>query len=217
MVDVKFIFLRKRFYYRIVLRFDYFCSHKYGTFLKLNYYILFFLFVLSCKKENTTQQEEKIVKSEFSIEVSHSKFLPIKDVFKKDVEDWEELNSLEILLKQFEKASVNEALGNALELSELAKSLKDSVIPSKFDKESFKARINIFYNEALRLADVNTIEDVTVEEANSQIEKVIETYSAINIKINSILEEERLERLIDINLEDIALDTTKTDLIKIDK
>jgi hypothetical protein len=49
--------------------------------------------------------------------------------------------------------------------------------------------------------------------ASDQIEKVIATYSAINTKINSILEEERLERLIDINLEKVALDTTKIDAI----
>ena len=198
---------------KLVVGFDYFCLNKYDTFLKLNYYILLVLLVFSCKKEDNLQQEKKIEKSEFSVNTKHSKILPIKDIFKKEVESWEELNSIETFLDRFKNISVNEALGSASDLTELAKSLKDSVIPNKFDKTSFKARVNIFYNETLRLADIYTIEDITIKEASDQIEKVIATYSAINTKINSILEEERLERLIDINLEKVALDTTKIDAI----
>lgn len=181
--------------------------------MKFTYYILFCLILFSCKKENNIEQEKEIEKSEFSTDLKHSKITPIKEAFKKDTENWEELNSLETFLNQFENISVNEALGSASDLSELAKSLRDSVIPDKFNKAPFKARINIFYNETLRLADIYTIEDVTVKEANNQIEKVIATYSAINTKINSVLEEERLESLIDINLQNIALDTAEINAI----
>jgi hypothetical protein len=132
---------------KLVVGFDYFCLNKYDTFLKFNYYILLVLLVFSCKKEDNLQQEKKIEKSEFSVNTKHSKILPIKDIFKKEVESWEELNSIETFLDRFKNISVNEALGSASDLTELAKSLKDSVIPNKFDKTSFKARVNIFYNE----------------------------------------------------------------------
>lgn len=193
--------------------FNYFCLNKNDTFLRPYYYIIFFFIAFSCKKEDTAQQEKKVEKSEFSVSVKHNSIIPVKEKFKKDIENWEELRSLQTELSRLENISVNEALASASDLSGLAKSLKDSIIPNKFDKESFKARINIFYNETLRLADIYTIENITVKEANNQIEKVIATYSAVNTKINSILEEKELESLIDVNLDNIVLDTTKIDAI----
>lgn len=179
--------------------------------MKFSYYILILLFVFSCKKEIVKQEDNSEVKSEFSIPKKFKKNIPVKGIFKTEVETWKELNNLDVFLKRFEDISINEALSSATDLSELVASLKDSVIPNKFDKASFKARVNVFYNETLRLADLSTIEDVTINEVNYQIEKVITSYSALNTKINSILEQEKLESLIDLDLEEVVLNNTKLD------
>lgn len=179
--------------------------------MKLSYYILILLFVFSCKKKIVKQEDNSGVKSEFSIPKKFKKNIPVKGVFKTEVETWKELNNLDVFFKRFEDISINEALSSATDLSELVTSLKDSVIPNKFDKASFKARVNVFHNETLRLADLSTIEDVTINEVNLQIEKVITSYSALNTKINSILEQEKLESLIDLDLEKVVLSNTKLD------
>ena len=193
--------------------FNYFCINKIIFFLKFYHYIFFLFIGFSCGKEAVIQPQKKVKKSEFSIAVRRHSITSIQDIFKKDVEHWEELRALGKELSRFENISANEALASASDLSDLAKSLKNSEIPSKFDKASFKARVNVFYNETLHLADINTIEDVTIHEVSTQIHKVIATYNAIITKINSVLEEERLENLINVNLDGIASDASKIDVI----
>ena len=159
------------------------------------------------------QPQKKINNSAFSIAVGYHTILSIQDVFKKKFEHWEELSALEKELRRFKNISANEALASASDLSDLAKSLKNSEIPNKFDKASFKARVNVFYSETLRMADIATIEGITIEEVGTQIHKVIATYNAIITKINSVLEEERLENSINSNLDDIDTDAIKIDEI----
>jgi hypothetical protein len=144
------------------------------------------------------------------------KHLPAESIhlkFTKDVENWQELQAVNFFLKKFENASPNEVLSNALELRDLVKSLKDSVVPRIFNILSFKARINVLNSEALRLADLTFIPAITPEEINTQVDKTIAAFSAVNSKINTILSKKRFEDAIDVNLDFIGIDSTKIDSI----
>tara|TARA_R110002072_G_scaffold298407_2_gene472330 strand:+ start:2169 stop:2792 length:624 start_codon:yes stop_codon:yes gene_type:complete len=175
--------------------------------------LLLFVFIFSCdkKQETTTQQEDS--KPLLSVENEFSSVKGINPIFRKDVEEWKELNAVTDFLERFKKASPKEVLSNALELKGLVESLKDSIKPVIFNASSFDARINIFYNETLRLADMTTIPAIQAQEVNVQTEKILEAFSAVNAKVNTILSKKRFEDEIDIDVSFIGLDSTKIDSI----
>ena len=129
----------------------------------------------------------------------------------KEVKDWNELQDIDSFFVKFRKITPNEALSNAIELKDLIKRLKDSVKPEKFKTPSLTARINILYNEALRLADLTRIGAIKAQEVNTQVDKTMDAFSNINTKINTILAKMRFENEIDIDVTFIGLDTTKMD------
>ena len=128
----------------------------------------------------------------------------------KEVKDWNELQDIDSFFVKFRKITPNEALSNAIELKDLIKHLNDSV-PEKFKIPSLTARINILYNEALRLADLTRIGAIKAQEVNTQVDKTMDAFSNINTKINTILAKMRFENEIDIDVTFIGLDTTKMD------
>ena len=203
-------------YNSLKINFDAFklCIFTFLNFIVKNIvYILSFFAFFSCgdKQEETEKNEQ--VKPLLSVVKEHKSPENINPAFTKEVENWQELKAVNSFLKKFEKASPNEVLSNALELRDLVKSLKDSVKPRIFDVPSFNARINILNNEVLRLADLTFIPAIKTEEINTQVDKTMEAFSAVNIKINTILSKKRFEDAIDIDLDFIGIDSTKIDSI----
>lgn len=173
-----------------------------------------FLFLLSCdKKQENNKQEQDDSKPLLSVVYEHSPIKGIRPIFKKDVEDWNELRLVNEFLSRFKKVSPNEILSNALELESLVKSLKDSVKPQLFNITSFNTRVNILYNETLRMSDMTTIPSIKADEVNVQAEKIIQAFSAVNSKVSSILSKKRFEDAIEVNTKFIGLDSTKIDSI----
>ena len=146
-----------------------------------------------------------------SIAKMHTTTENVLSSYSKEVKDWNELQDIDSFFVKFRKITPNEALSNAIELKDLIKRLKDSVKPEKFKIPSLTARINILYNEALRLADLTRIGAIKAPEVNTQLDKTMEAFSNINTKINSILAKIRFENEIDIDVTFIGLDTTKMD------
>lgn len=176
-------------------------------------YILFCFIFFSCGNKQQESTESTQTKPVLSVVKEHKSAESIQPDFLKNVENWQELKSLNSFLKKFKKASPNEVLSNALELRDLVRGLKDSVKPTVFEIPSFNARINILNNEVLRLADLTFIPAITTEEINDQVDKTIVAFSAVNVKINTILSKKRFEDAIDINLDFIGIDSTKMDSI----
>ncbi len=143
----------------------------------------------------------------------HNATVSVKPDFLKEVENWQELKEIDSFFVKFREISPNEALSNALELRDLVKSLKDSVTPSLFDTPSFKTRVNILYNESLRLADLTLISAIKATDINKQVDKTILAFSAVNTKINTTLTKKRFEDEIDIQFDFIGLDSTKIDTV----
>ena len=146
-----------------------------------------------------------------SIEEMHTPTENVLPMHLKEVKDWNALQDIDSFFVKFRKITPNEALSNAIELKDLIKRLNDSVKPKKFQTPSLTARINILYNEALRLADLTRIGAIKAQEVNTQVDKTMAAFSNINTKINSILAKIRFENEIDIDVTFIGLDTTRMD------
>ena len=146
-----------------------------------------------------------------SIAEMHTATENVLSTYLKEVKDWNELQDIDSFFVKYRKITPNEALSNAIELKDLIKRLNDSVKPDKFKIPSLTARINILYNEALRLADLTRIGAIKAQEVNTQVDKTMAAFSNINTKINSILAKIRFENEIDIDVTFIGLDTTKMD------
>jgi hypothetical protein len=183
------------------------------TVKKTIYFYIILAIIFSCGKSNkdnlANNTSDKpllsVVKKQRNIE-------PVSAVFLKEVKDWEELKTVNSFLKKFENVSPNEALSNALELRDLAKNLKDSIKPKMFlTNDALNARINVFYNETLRLADLTFISAVTANDIHLQIDKTIQTFSSVHSKINTILLKKKFEEELDVNFNFIGLDSTKID------
>ena len=176
-------------------------------------YFLLSLILFSCqeKKEDIVKNVQE--KPKLSIAKQHTATTNIKSVYQKEIEDWQELKTVNFFLKKFKKVSPNEALSNALELRDLVKSLKDSVKPAIFNIPAFNARVNVLENETLRLADLTLIPAITSEEVNLQIDKTIAAFSTVNSKINAILSKKEFLEAIDININYIGIDSTMMDSV----
>ena len=168
---------------------------------------------MSCKKTVQEVVDNPKEKSEMSVVKDHNSVTPILEIYKTEISDWQSLENLEVFLKRFKKASANQILSNAVELKSLSKSLKDTIKPKLFDLPPVNARINILFNEALRLADMNTIPAIKAEEVHVQANKIIDAFSSINEKINTIFRKKNFEDAIEIDVSFIGLDTTKIDSV----
>ena len=183
--------------------------------MKYLFTFLTIVLLFSCDKKqaNNSKQEQDDVKPLLSVINEYSSIIKIDTAFSKNIEEWEELKTVGEFLSRFKKVSPNEILSNALELKELVKSLTDSTHPQLFNTGSFNARVNILYNESLRLADMTTMPSINAEEVNEQTEKIIGAFSAVNSKVNSILSKKRFEDAIEVDVKFIGLDSTKLDSV----
>ena len=178
--------------------------------MKYIYLLVLLVFTFSCQN-NEGKDAEKKPKPLMSIAEMHTATENVLSTHLKEVKDWNELQDIDSFFVKYRKITPNEALSNAIELKDLIKRLKDSVKPEKFKIPSLTARINILYNEALRLADLTRIGAIKAQEVNTQVDKTMDAFSNINTKINTILAKMRFENEIDIDVTFIGLDTTKMD------
>ena len=181
----------------------------------MKYFFIFLIitFIFSCDKKQETVTQEQDSKPLLSLVNEYTSVKGVNATFAKDIADWKELKAVDNFLGRFKKVSPNEILSNALELQGLIKSLRDSVKPELFNIPSFNTRINIFYNESLRLSDMTAIPSIKADEVNKQTEKIIDAFSAVNSKVNTILSKKRFEDEIGIDITFIGLDSTKMDSV----
>jgi len=175
--------------------------------------IIIFFSMVSCNKEVEKTEVNQSEISALRAVVEHSVSEVVSNDFQMQIADWNELNVLKNFLDRFIKASPKEVLSNSLELRDLIKLLKESKKSILFQNPSFETRVNILYNESLRLADMNTIPAITANEVNTQVDKILDAFSAVNAKINTIFSKKKFEDEIDIDLRLIGLDSTKIDTI----
>jgi len=149
--------------------------------------------MVSCNKEVEKTEVNQSEISALRAVVEHSVSEVVSNDFQMQIADWNELNVLKNFLDRFIKASPKEVLSNSLELRDLIKLLKESKKSILFQNPSFETRVNILYNESLRLADMNTIPAITANEVNTQVDKILDAFSAVNAKINTIFSKKKFE------------------------
>ena len=97
-------------------------------------------------------------------------------------------------MQQYTSISPNDALNNSRELNDITKSIIDSVKPKFLETDAFNARINLLYNETLRLYDMSSISAIKANEVNDQVANILNAFSSVNSKINTILTQNELEK-----------------------
>ena len=110
------------------------------------------------------------------------------------VAPWPEYNALTELIVQYRVISKADALLNSDDLEELARQLKDSIRVEKLDIPSVRMRLNVLHNEAKRLEDMSTIPTITDEEVLYENDNLLDAYAALNIKINDLSRQERINK-----------------------
>lgn len=180
--------------------------------MRVFFVLLFVCVLISCGENPQEKKVGSIAGSEFSIPHKHDLAVYINASSAKEIADWEYYQSLQEFILRFENATPNEALGNALELASLIKTLKDSVKPAPVNTPSFDARVNLLENESLRLSDMTKIQAITAEEVNQQISKIFDAFSSVNAKINTVYLQKRLNE--DADLNDLVFSPLDTNLIK---
>lgn len=166
-------------------------------------FILFLVLLISfssCKKKLnksiSTENSAKELKTNNQTEENFtSKDLKIElnDISKEVVIDWLEYQNIAEFVPKYYKTTTKEALFNSQRLVELTQQLKDTIRVKKFDIPSFRTRLNILHNEALRLADMDSITSITNQEIVQENKNIINAFYAINKKINSLVNKEKLE------------------------
>ena len=167
--------------------------------MKFIYCCVFILLISSCNNKKTAAIQE-IEKPESSRVKKHDQLASIQSKFQLDIDTWKEYENLAIFLQQYTSISPNNALNNSRELNDIAKSLVDSLKPAIFETPAFNARVNLLYNETLRLYDMSSIPAIKANEVNNHIDKILNAFSSINSKINTTLKQRELE----LTVEDIS-------------
>jgi hypothetical protein len=160
--------------------------------MKYIIYSICALFFLSCN-DGKINSKQAIKKPQLSQIKKHVKISKIHAKYQPEIEEWQEYENLSVFLNQFASISPNDALNNSRELNDLAKNLVDSLKPVIFETPAFNARVNLLYNQTLRLFDMSSIPAIKANEVNNHIDKVLNAFSSINSKINTTLKQRELE------------------------
>ena len=166
--------------------------------MKYIIYSICALFFLSCN-DGKINSKQAIKKPQLSQIKKHVKISKIHAKYQTEIEEWQEYENLSVFLNQFATISPNDALNNSRELNDLAKNFVDSLKPVIFETPAFNARVNLLYNQTLRLFDMSSIPAIKANEVNNHIDKVLNAFSSINSKINTTLKQRELE----LSVEDI--------------
>lgn len=166
--------------------------------MKYIIYSICALFFLSCN-DGKINSKQAIKKPQLSQIKKHVKISKIHAKYQTEIEEWQEYENISVFLNQFATISPNDALNNSRELNDLAKNLVDSLKPVIFETPAFNARVNLLYNQTLRLFDMSSIPAIKANEVNNHIDKVLNAFSSINSKINTTLKQRELE----LSVEDI--------------
>ena len=171
------------------------------TLVKLPYILgLSTLFVtsISCEEKKTAPQTKTVVKTGFK-QFHNYKVKPLNDANLQRIKHWKEFKDLQEFLAVYNKISAREALDNALELKSLTKIAKDSNRIDALQTRAFKARINVFENEVLRLVDMTYIPAISSGEVNKQISAVVNTYNSMASKIEHTYKKQDLDKTVKLD------------------
>lgn len=168
----------------------------------MRYYLVVlisFLFIITSCKKKQEQKNDPVQKTGMNAVANHTPYTKLDAASIKNIKKWKEYFIIEDFIQQFEETSATEALNNAIELKTLTKQLKDSLNIDALKTSAFKARINVFENEVLRLTDMTFIPSITSHQVNSQVEKTLALFGSMNDKINTVYAKKRFDKAIKLD------------------
>lgn len=162
----------------------------------LSLILLLVLFTISCKKNSDSEEVPEYVTDRDLAPTlkSESPVVGLNKESEELVKDWKEYQDFSELIVQYREITKADALLNSNELEELAQYLKDSIRVEKLDNPALRTRLNVLHNEAKRLSDMSTIPTITNEEVQAENNNVLDAFAALNIKINDLGIQERINR-----------------------
>lgn len=162
----------------------------------LSLILLLVLFTISCKKNSDSEEVPEYVTDRDLAPTlkSESPVVGLNKESEELVKDWKEYQDFSELIIQYREITKADALLNSNELEELAQYLKDSIRVEKLDNPALRTRLNVLHNEAKRLSDMSTIPTITNEEVQAENNNVLDAFAALNIKINDLGNQERINR-----------------------
>ena len=180
----------------------------------VRFFILILIFTSCTDKEQKAEEENAASSVSNSMLKSEKPIIRLNSKSQELIATWPEYQKFDDLINQYQEISMSEALLNSVELSELARQLRDSIRIEKLDIPEVKIRLNVLYSETLRLADMSTIPTITETLVAEENKNVIEAYSALNLKINNMNSQDELNdeisKFVDEILEETQTDTLKT-------
>ena len=183
-------------------------------------YLVLILLLISCKNKKEVDQDAATMSQEVLSTIKSNKPITNLNNKAKDlVKTWSEYQNFSDLINQYQEITVSEALLNSVELSELAKQLKDSIRIEKLNIPEVKIRLNVLHSETLRLADMSSIPTISQESVAQENNNMIAAFSALNMKINNMNLQDKLNseigEFIDKVLESPTIDSSNT-MVQID-
>lgn len=147
-----------------------------------------FLLLISCsnkdkKQEDLPVEENQTVQSEVFV---FDPVTPLDKKVSKELLKWRDYREMDDDVLRYQKTSQMEALMNAHDLYEAISKASDTIDVPFLDRPEIKIRFNVMYNSAKRLDDMSTISSITPEEVKHEIGNLIEAYSSLNEKINTL-------------------------------
>lgn len=170
-------------------------------------YLIPFLFLIilisfSCNSKKTdTNQSATDSLSVNSDRITNTISETLIPAAKKDFENWKEYNDVDEFLLTYYSITISEALSKSEELAGLVELMKDSIRIETVNKRNVIARFNVLHNETLRLSDMATIPSISDEEVSEEVTKIIEVYTSVNAKINTIYKAIDLQNKLEIDTE----------------
>lgn len=171
--------------------------------------------LLSCKNKQKEEMEEyssqfetgSIIKSDESIVALNLKSEEL-------VAAWPEYQKFADFVGQYQEIALSDALLNSAELSEMAKQLKDSIRVESLKIPSVKMRLNVLHSETMRLADMATIPTISEEAVVTENNNVVQAFSALNLKINTINSMEKLNDEISSFVQEVVREQDSVPTVK---
>ena len=173
----------------------------------MKYTHLFFLLIstiiCSCNNAKDVQKESE---NSDTLKLSSTRIISkigesLSPKAKLVLSQWEEYSNVDEFISKYYSISVEDALSNAQELSELVEHMKDSIRVENLQELNVRARFNVLHNEALRLADMAEISSISDEEVKEEVLNILEVYSAVKSKINTIYKAEDIQNSLEVDTE----------------
>lgn len=173
--------------------------------MKYRYFFILLIFVAiySCKNaidaQEVTEKSDSLKRSSTHIISKIGETLSPKSKLK--LSDWQEYTRVDEFMTKYYSISVSDALDNAQELSDLVGQMKDSVRIKNLEKSNVLARFNVLHSETLRLADMSNISSISDDEVKEEVLNILEVYSAVKSKINTIYSAEDIQNSLEVDTE----------------